>query len=61
MIQCAYIFKILKVNVPVKFSGTEGFPLRRDGRYKSFVGLQVFTGAMLLAKCELGRGILSRA
>ncbi len=26
-------FKILEVKVPVIFSGTEGFPLRRDGRY----------------------------
>jgi hypothetical protein len=26
-------FIILEVNVPVKFSGTGGFPLRRDGRY----------------------------
>lgn len=26
-------FLILEVNVPVKFSGTGGFPLRRDGRY----------------------------
>ena len=24
---------IFKVNVPVTFSGTEGFPARRDGRY----------------------------
>ena len=23
---------MLEVNIPVKFSGTEGFPLRRDGR-----------------------------
>jgi hypothetical protein len=37
--------------------------------HKSFVGLQVFTGAamlmstcaFLLAKCKLGQGILSRA
>ena len=26
-------FKILEVKVPIKFSGTQGFPLRRDGRY----------------------------
>lgn len=27
-------FKILKVEVFINFSGTQGFPLRRDGRYK---------------------------
>jgi hypothetical protein len=32
IIRCAYIFIILEVNVPVKFSGTGGFPVRRDGR-----------------------------
>jgi hypothetical protein len=26
-------FKILEVKVPIIFSGTQGFPLRRDGRY----------------------------
>ena len=26
----------LKVKVPVKFSGTEGFPARRDRRYEYF-------------------------
>jgi hypothetical protein len=26
-------FKILEVKVPVIFSGTKGFPPRRDGRY----------------------------
>jgi hypothetical protein len=25
-------FKILKVKVPINFSGTQGFPARRDGR-----------------------------
>ena len=29
---CTY-FTILKVKVPIIFSGTEGFPARRDGRY----------------------------
>ena len=26
-------FKMLEVKVPIIFSGTKGFPLRRDGRY----------------------------
>jgi len=26
-------FDLFKVNVPVRFSGTQGFPARRDGRY----------------------------
>ncbi len=30
IMRCAYIFMILEVNVQVKFSGTGGFPLRRD-------------------------------
>jgi hypothetical protein len=28
-------FKILEVKVPIIFSGMQGFPLRRDGRYKT--------------------------
>jgi hypothetical protein len=27
-------FKMFKVKVPINFSGTQGFPARRDGRYK---------------------------
>ncbi len=29
-------FKILEVKVPIIFSGTKGFPLRRDGHYRYF-------------------------
>jgi len=25
--------EMLKIKVPIKFSGTQGFPLRRDRRY----------------------------
>jgi hypothetical protein len=35
-------FKILKVKVPIIFSGTQGFPARRDRRYidKNFLNLR---------------------
>jgi len=29
------VFDMSKVKVPIIFSGTEGFPPRRDGRYSS--------------------------
>jgi hypothetical protein len=35
-------FKTLKVKVPINFSGTQGFPACRDGRYTStFIGRSV--------------------
>ena len=30
-------FKMLEVKVPIIFSSTQGFPLRRDGRYPIFI------------------------
>ena len=30
-------FKMLEVKVPISFSGTQGFPARRDRRYCSFL------------------------
>jgi len=33
-------FKILEINVPVIFSGTRGFPARRDGHYRICDGEQ---------------------
>jgi hypothetical protein len=35
---CIY-FKIFKVKVPINFSGTQGFPARRDKRYVLYMSL----------------------
>jgi hypothetical protein len=43
-------FKMLKVKVPIIFSGTQGFPARRDGRYSlEEVGTPVFIDVRCIA------------
>jgi len=37
-------FGLRKVKVPVRFSGTQGFPARRDGRY--FIAIFQYTKAL---------------
>ena len=45
------IFGLFEVKVLVNFSGTEGFPPRRDGRYSYFITLQTRVQGYKTCKC----------
>jgi len=47
--------KMLKVKVPIIFSGTQGFPLRRDGRYESSFSVS-FSAASRRKVCKRKEG-----